>query len=1069
MSNKNTELLGFEIGVDVKQSTRAIAAFNKAMSASLRGVGQATRKLGRQTKDADDQAAKGAVAQAKAQKARIQELKKYLRTTEDLTAADRNRLRSLVKIQREMLSDSKQSEKFRQVDVANEKKANQQKVSAIQQYQKARAKLLKSGNRNDRRYARGQAGRESEIGEHRSNLSDAKSKVFSGPASAFRSKDPRQVVDSLGDALGAAFSKRTAKSLVGLGAKHAEIGAARLAHYQKRGGVTGLAGRTAGRLGVVKGGGLKALGKGLGGITQMASTLSKFLPMLGLLGGGIMALAKAFIEADSMVKDFNRGVMESAGNLEYMAQYGSDGADRLKGSLQSLAESAHDANFNNLYGIKPETHQQAINVLTQEGVSLGELNKRADAAGQSLGQLNQGLVATGVSYSRNLGVPLQEIQQLRAQVMTQTGVSIKKMDESFATMTRTAAESGIAGNTFFQMIKGVSQDFSVWNLRMSDSVELLGQMGKVMSPKSAEKFFQTIAKGMSGMGRTDLLKHGITAGSGATKAANAETLQRFESELASTLKISVAEVSQMSSSQLAEKVSGKEYTGTDRERVTDLAELRNSMKGDQYAQSQGLKYMSPASMLKLFETEMGRFGASFNDTTSLKFGQAAENMGIDPETAKGLFGMRLHSEGYRKRKMDEAETPEEKAKYKNMTQDELINEQGKTLIPEDPIKIQQKSLNMSERQAELTQNILDKMSNLVDHYMVKFYYIMTSIKDWLVKLAGKFMISVDKGEVAGGREGKELVGLLGQKGGVSAVAKAADKSMSSYELMDAAEKAGYKGKDLSKLRSRIGSTFGSMGGSLNSLKESGGSEKILADAGLDAKKVLGQSLWSMDDGKLPTFINQLGLDSGAGSAAGLIPNSAGASPSVSASKKAVEAPLRSADTLETLSNQTQAQTRVLKDTGIKISQEGAKTVGSSMLDSLRLALYEYFMYSGSDRGRVARAFGGSPSAGALSGLTGQMAAGKGADAVLSGMAVSAKANASGGTVTGISNGLAVVAAHGEGLASVGKGERIVPAGGGTEGGLTINVNGIGGQDLARLIQGKVVEGIREYKRRERLA
>jgi hypothetical protein len=79
-----------------------------------------------------------------------------------------------------------------------------------------------------------------------------------------------------------------------------------------------------------------------------------------------------------------------------------------------------------------------------------------------------------------------------------------------------------------------------------------------------------------------------------------------------------------------------------------------------------------------------------------------------------------------------------------------------------------------------------------------------------------------------------------------------------------------------------------------------------------------------------------------------------------------------------------------------------------------------------------------------------------------------EATASGGMVTGIANGMAVVAAQGEGLASVGRGERISPAGGGGSPGIHVSVNGIGGHELARLIEGKVVDGIREYKRRERL-
>jgi hypothetical protein len=33
--------------------------------------------------------------------------------------------------------------------------------------------------------------------------------------------------------------------------------------------------------------------------------------------------------------------------------------------------------------------------------------------------------------------------------------------------------------------------------------------------------------------------------------------------------------------------------------------------------------------------------------------------------------------------------------------------------------------------------------------------------------------------------------------------------------------------------------------------------------------------------------------------------------------------------------------------------------------------------------------------------------------------------------------------------------------------VSVTVNGIGGRDLANLIEGKVVEGIRDYKRREK--
>jgi len=77
-------------------------------------------------------------------------------------------------------------------------------------------------------------------------------------------------------------------------------------------------------------------------------------------------------------------------------------------------------------------------------------------------------------------------------------------------------------------------------------------------------------------------------------------------------------------------------------------------------------------------------------------------------------------------------------------------------------------------------------------------------------------------------------------------------------------------------------------------------------------------------------------------------------------------------------------------------------------------------------------------------------------------------NAQGGLVTSIGGGLArVEAAPGEGLASIGPGERILPRGGGGGGNVVVNVNGIGGADLGNYLRAKVADAIYEYKRKEK--
>jgi len=122
-------------------------------------------------------------------------------------------------------------------------------------------------------------------------------------------------------------------------------------------------------------------------------------------------------------------------------------------------------------------------------------------------------------------------------------------------------------------------------------------------------------------------------------------------------------------------------------------------------------------------------------------------------------------------------------------------------------------------------------------------------------------------------------------------------------------------------------------------------------------------------------------------------------------------------------------------------------------DAMRTALFEYAMYSTTDQARL---------------LERMKSSGVGADLANSYEASKLQGNALGGDVVGIAAGRAVVASPGEGLASVGKGEKIVPAGGrGGSGGMTVNVNGIGGADLANFLKQKIAEGIYEYKRREK--
>src|SRR5690606_36819603 len=141
------------------------------------------------------------------------------------------------------------------------------------------------------------------------------------------------------------------------------------------------------------------------------------------------------------------------------------------------------------------------------------------------------LTTTGVAYSRAFGVPLQEINQLQARMMTEMGRSLGETQQSFAMMTRAATEPGIASNKFFGMIRGVAADLSLYNLRLEDSVALLGKLGKVMSPENAQKFLQSAMSMTKGMGRQQKLQMGFFVGAGKLNKVVSKDIERDSKHL----------------------------------------------------------------------------------------------------------------------------------------------------------------------------------------------------------------------------------------------------------------------------------------------------------------------------------------------------------------------------------------------------------------------------------------------------------------------------------------------------------------------------------------------------------
>jgi hypothetical protein len=249
-------------------------------------------------------------------------------------------------------------------------------------------------------------------------------------------------------------------------------------------------------------------------------------------------------------------------------------------------------------------------------------------------------------------------------------------------------------------------------------------------------------------------------------------------------------------------------------------------------------------------------------------------------------------------------------------------------------------------------------------------------------------------------------------------------------------------------------------------------------------KALQQSLWSMDPTavvKMAHLATPKDATPSNQAATATPPSGQPGAPAVAAAPAAAASQaseaVRTADdslstgkeqlsTLNSIDNQID---KMKMDTGF-LSGPYSKAIETSMLAALRTALFEYYMYKDIDQGEMAQMMQSS----GMSGRAVAQAMGEGAQGGLAGEdtlnAIALKGHATGGMVTGIHNGMAqVTAAAGEGLASIGKGERILPRGGGGGSSPAVNLNfeGMQTSDFANFIKGRVNDAIYEYKRRER--
>ncbi len=596
----------------------------------------------------------------------------------------------------------------------------------------------------------------------------------------------RKAGEDIAEGFSDALSSLSSKDLAGFAQGFAkQLGSA--SKYIKGAGM-----RHAARGAAEEGGG-GALAKGIGalmkGVGPLLSTVSKLAPMITLASGAMMAIVKLFLDADSAAKDFNKQVLATSGTANILAKHMGDvdaASTDLTGMLKDMYTSANSLD-NLRWGISKETHGEVISALTAEGVQIDKIAdyfedvKKGAAEAQGYVKDWGSMVQLSVAYSRAFGVSLGEITQFQGEMMAEMGMNFAMVQNSFQQILEGARESGIASNKFFAIIRGVSADLSLFNLRMADAVKLLGQVGKVMSPRNAQQFMQTVTHMFKGMGLMERTKSTLLAGGGGkvTKDILQKDLDNRLAGLGKDMALKLGkgmigkDLKQIIKSPqklmafMAEQ--GDNLDGSTREALLDAAKMQGKLtKGGLVNVASALKDASPmAAMDQLDAISNNMFKKPFEDLTDVQR-IAFENItGVGDEQVdqlskfkssldltKETLAHKLETNG--KLTQDEADllqklniqgTSQEKAKA---LRDKKSREVWDTMSKQeqDTLAKSAETIDWAKETGKNTQSMTEKMQVFMDWLMNQFYDVVLGIWDSVDSMLSFMHSSSKKLEIA---------------------------------------------------------------------------------------------------------------------------------------------------------------------------------------------------------------------------------------------------------------------------------------------------------------------------------
>lgn len=507
--------------------------------------------------------------------------------------------------------------------------------------------------------------------------------------------------------------------------------------------------------------------KGLGSLTKslapLLSSFGKLAPLIGAFTSGITGIVQLMIDAEASAKAMNKEILQASGSSMFLDRNLGRGKAALADMEDTLSQIRDEAtSLSNIsWGISKEDHLAMLGTLSAEGVKLTDLQSQFEAMGKdsSLAAAHAksfgGAVQVAIGYSRVFGVSLQELTQFQAEMMTELGSSLADSQLQFEKMRRSAAESGIATNKFFAMIRGVSSDLSLYNSRLEDAYKILGMLGKVMNPRNAQRFMQTAMQALKGMGRIDRLKLNLLGG-GKMGGMVDRDLKRKSEGLAGKIRSATGkEVSPQdlldSNKNIGDLLQGvaDSQKGEFTEAILEMRTDAKMNKKGIYGQSVAGRNLGPGAALEAMKSALKPFAGGAKKLMDMRgtigAEQMAEQLGISEEQLSSMVKFEYAIDEQREllKKGIASNDPKvmasiAKAGLKANEIDSAGYDQIMDTMDEnekEALKHSGEVIDYAKETSKTTSTISDKIGQLVDFVMNQIYNVMTGIWDTIMDIA----------------------------------------------------------------------------------------------------------------------------------------------------------------------------------------------------------------------------------------------------------------------------------------------------------------------------------------------